>query len=144
MGAKLSKDNESSVGGDSLSSAARIWNVAALATVLVPLLILMFARIFNGEEGGGGGEEEGFWSWSWFRNNEGGGGGEERNGGALVFVYLWSLLSFLVLVWFGNKVLGGEAGGDREKAAPTLFVALLGFTNLAFLCFILMQSQVRN
>lgn len=140
MGSTTSKSSSDSDTSRPMNNAVKTWNVAAGATVLLPLLVLMFASIFSGEGGGGGGGGEGgFWNWSWFRNE----GAQEENGGPLVFVYLWSLVLFGVLVWFGNRVLGGEAGGGKEKSVQNLFVALVGFANLAFLCLILMQSQVR-
>lgn len=60
--------------------------------------------------------------------------GENRNGGAAMFVYVWSLLIFAVIVWRGNRLLLTNKG-HRE-----LFDTLVMFANLSFLCWILLGA----
>jgi hypothetical protein len=96
----------------------------------------------NGEEGGGQEEEEAaaeeeeeqedeegrriLWWWGSENNPE----EEERGNGTLVFVYIWSLLVFAYLIWYGNRVLKKE----KENPMQVLLASLFFFANLAFLC----------
>ena len=132
------------------------WNIAALATVLLPLFMFMIARLVNrnGEqnEGNQGAEEEqrSWWDrlWWWGGNDD---NVADDDGprwwwyfwwwgtGALAFVYIWSLLFFGFLVWGGNQVLAAK------KEGRTLVAVLVTFANLAFLCCIMVGNlEVRT
>lgn len=93
------------------------WNVAAAATVVLPLVASWLALVVNREGEGG--------SWWW--------GGEGNGTVVLVVVYIWSLLLFAYLVWYGNRVLTKE----KESQMKVLLAALFVFANLALLCSIL-------
>jgi hypothetical protein len=116
---------EESEGG---STVLKSWNISAVATVVLPLFIFMIARLVNRDNNGG---RRRLWWWGGEGQPEGEGGS-----GALFFVYIWSLLLFAYLVWYGNRVLSKE----KENQIQVLLAALFVFANLAFLCSILMGS----
>lgn len=104
------------------TTLAERWNVAAAAAVLVPLAASWLALVVNREGEGG------WWWWG------GEGNGAEGDGTvALVVVYVWSLLLFAYLVWYGNRVLTKK----KENQMKVLLAALFVFANLALLCSIL-------
>jgi hypothetical protein len=88
------------------------FNVPAVATVLLPLFMWMIAFLAAGDDGEKGGAEDQ--------------GGE---GAALGFVYIWSLLIFVGIVWYGNLVLEG----DNQDLLKVLMAALFVFTNFALM-----------
>mmetsp|Transcript_29544 Transcript_29544/g.43572 ORF Transcript_29544/g.43572 Transcript_29544/m.43572 type:complete len:330 (-) Transcript_29544:104-1093(-) len=83
-----------------------------------------------------------YW-WNGGGDGEGGSGDREegRNGIQGLFVgivYLWTLLMFAFLVYFGHVVLFGDHR-NRGGTKP-LLTAFIMFANLCFLCFLLVQS----
>ncbi|CAB9506263.1 expressed unknown protein [Seminavis robusta] len=134
------------------------WNVAAAATVLLPLLIMTVARSTHVGEGGGdndnnnnnnnnnnangnwwgGNNEQGSGDqtpWWWFGGNGASGDEEEPQGrGSVIFVYVYATALFLAMILHGNFVLGRNA--DFGALQGALFV----FTHLAFLTLILVAG----
>jgi hypothetical protein len=87
------------------------FNIAAGATVLLPLFMWMIARLIR-EDGEGN------------RAAEDGG-----QGATLGFVYIWSLVAFGCIIWHGNQVLER----DSKELLKVLLASLAVFCNLAFL-----------
>lgn len=103
------------------------WNAAFAVVVGLPILLYMVVNVFSrGEGGGGGGEGEGWWT-GWFDAPE----EEKWQGIGSFFAYLWGLFVFGFLVWRGNGVL------EKQLDIRPLFVAVVLFANLAFLCWLL-------
>ena len=140
------------------------WNIGAAHAVLLPFLLWFVAFLVKGGDDREEEEEEGqssWWSWGNNNNDDGdddgnnnNGGNDENSGGwwfwgnngeemrredqqgrgAIVFVYLWSLLVFGLLVWYGNVVF-------RKNAHPLpLLSAMVVFWNMCFMCLILVCS----
>jgi hypothetical protein len=111
------------------------FNIAAGATVILPLFMWMIACLVGGDRDGGG-EENSWWSWG-NRDGEGWWGNqpaEERGQGvALGFVYFWSLVLFGGIVWYGNRVLEK----DNKELLKGFLVTLIVFTNLALMLAVL-------
>lgn len=62
----------------------------------------------------------------------------EQSLGALIFVYLWTLISFLIIVYFGNQHIRNAQESDRS------FLLMLGmFANLSFVACILSVSNMQ-
>jgi len=134
------------------------WNVTAAFAVLLPLFMFMVSRVVfnrrqmefydNGDDEGednneddddgaeDGDDGEGRMLWSSWNDPDYDGPGK----GVIIFVYLWSLLMFLGLVWYGNGVLSGDRDSKKnlKKALAVLLTALLMFANLAFLILVLL------
>jgi succinate dehydrogenase hydrophobic anchor subunit len=89
------------------------FNLAAGATVLLPLIMWMIAFFV--------------------RNVEAKAAEEDGEGAALGFVYIWSLLVFCCIVWHGNQVLGR----DSKELLKVFLASLVFFSNLAFLLSVL-------
>lgn len=89
------------------------FNLAAGATVLLPLVMWMIARLV--------------------RNEEAKDAKEDGQGAALGFVYIWSLLVFACVVWHGNQVLER----DSKELLKVFLASLVFFSNLAFLLSVL-------
>uniref|UniRef100_A0A7S3PD99 Uncharacterized protein n=1 Tax=Amphora coffeiformis TaxID=265554 RepID=A0A7S3PD99_9STRA len=129
-----SRRNESQ--GDSAGSMTPTivvyWNTACSMVVGLPLILHMSVNVLSRDGGGGGGGEggEGWWN-AWFDGPE----EEKWQGLGSFFAYLWGLVVFGFLVWRGNQVL-------RNKSdVRTLYIAMVIFLNLAFLCWILTATS---
>ena len=105
------------------------WNGAAGLVVGVPLVLYWVVKLLLGLQGQGG--ERGGWLREFLDGPE-----EERwQGVGAALAYLWSLAVFGVLTWRGKRVL--QLGKDIRA----LFVALVMWSNLAFLCFLLVTTR---
>ena len=109
------------------------WNAAAGFALGFPLLLYFVVKIFSGRgEGGGNG---GWFGSGWFND----GPEEERwQGLGSTLAYFWACAVFGILVWRGNRAL------QLDRDIRALFVALVVFTNLAFLCWILVATGNRR
>lgn len=94
------------------------WLVSALVSVIVPFLIYWICRARNYE-------------WDGYHD-------DEQALGALIFVYLWSLVSFAVFVYFGFlHIRNGEEG-------TTFFLVMLAvFGNASFIACLLALCSMR-
>lgn len=132
----------------STMSLLRYWNIGCAVCIGLPLLILIVNRLFVrfGGEGGGG---EADWGW---------GEDPEDRGVTTLFAYLWAMLLFLVLAFYGNAVLSGHNDNGAKWYKPfhddshpsatrnlgILTGATLVFANLAFVLFLVFgASSVR-
>lgn len=135
------------------------FNIGAVLTVLLPLLFLILSSSNRRDEGG----EEG--NGNWWTNLWGNGGDQDENndnnnadgrswwsrvwgdgednpderGAAnlpILFVYLYSLLIFLGLVWYANRVF------RRGAFTLPLLTALLVFFNMALLLALVLAAPV--
>ena len=116
------------------------WNLGAVLSALVPFLTWLAAALANGgddaeEQSGDDGEEQSSSWWSWGNGQQQERGPEDQQGkGAIVFVYIWSLLAFGLIVWYGNAVF-------RNRAHPLpLLSALVVFWNASLMCLLLVCS----
>jgi len=124
------------------------WNLTAILSVLVPLITYWICASRNPENDDNG------WTWWWNNNNENNNdnergwwynlwsGGEERRdeeqgSGALVFVYLWTLVMFVILVYYGH----GHIKNTSDNR--TFLLALIMFANLAFVACILTACSMQ-
>jgi hypothetical protein len=109
------------------------WNVGAVSSVLLPFLTWLTAVLINGSNDEG--EEQSSPWWSWGNGQQAERGPEDQQGkGAIVFVYIWSLLAFGLIVWYGNAVF-------RNHAHPLpLLSALVVYCNACLMCLLLVCS----
>lgn len=134
------------------------WNLSAVASVLVPLIVYWIHHAQN--EANSGDDENNGWKWWWNNNNddddnnnnndEQGGwwytfwsGGEERRdeeegSSGLVFVYLWTLVLFIVLAYHGHKHI------QSRSENGSFLLGLFMFSNLTFVACILLIINIRN
>jgi hypothetical protein len=82
-----------------------------------------------------------------FGNNQQ--GPDRQGGGGVVLVYGWSIVLFASLLWIGNQMIKGNSRTPDESISTTptmrghiLRLALLGYANMAFVCLILVSSNV--
>jgi hypothetical protein len=108
------------------------WNLGAVLSALLPFLTWLAAALLKG---GDNGEEQSSSWWSWGNGQQQERGPEDQQGkGAIVFVYIWSLLAFGLIVWYGNAVF-------RNHAHPLpLLSALVVFWNACLMCLLLVCS----
>jgi uncharacterized Tic20 family protein len=131
------------------------WNVSTFISVIVPLIVYWVRR--SNEQASGDGENNNGWTWWWSNNNnennndnEQGGWWyrfwsgendrreEEQGSGGLVFVYLWTLVMFVVLVYHGHgHILSRSSNGS-------FLLALFMFANLSFVALLLTGISIRN
>lgn len=133
------------------------WNIGALASLVLPLLIsLIIPR--NRREGG---EEETNW-WNWGGNNNNNGNNQDNNnqdgqswwqrlfggdrddpeqrgmgGGVELFVYFYVIAIFGGLVWYGNRIL------RRGAFTLPLLASMFYLSNMSFLMTIVLAASVR-
>ena len=113
------------------------WNLGAITSVLLPLLtwsIACLVKAFGGDGDQNRNEETSSW-WSWGNGRQEERGAEDQQWkGAILFVYLWSLISFGLIVWYGNAVF-------RRSAHPLpLLSALVVHCNACLMCLLLVCS----
>lgn len=112
------------------------WNLGAVLSTLLPFLTWLAAALVvrGGNDEGEQQDQSSSW-WSWGNGQQEERGPEDQQGkGAIVFVYLWSLLAFGLIVWYGNAVF-------RNRAHPLpLLSALVVFCNACFMCLLLVCS----
>jgi hypothetical protein len=143
---------------DSSPSLHVYWKISAALTVGLPIVLFLFVELFtmSSQQNNGGGQNRynnyNNNGWNWYNNGREGGGDQNNNrrgwwydnndrppeegghGFGQAFVYFWSLAVFGVLIWRGNHVL------RADKDIRALFVALVVFANLAFMCWILVAT----
>ena len=95
------------------------FNIPAAVTVLLPLFMWLIAFLAGGNGADGADANQG--------------GADQGQVVALGFVYFWSLLLFVGIVWYGNLVLEN----DNQELLKVLMAALVVFTNLSLMLAVL-------
>ena len=117
------------------------WNVTAAATVIIPLVFFGVGKLivsingntnsnYGNDDDGVQGQMRQWWqqAYNWADGNADDG---SMGKGSLIFVYVWSLILFIGLVWRGNIII------SKKKDIRALFAAIIMFTNLAFMMWVL-------
>lgn len=103
------------------------WNVGAMLAVLIPLFILFVAQMIQANKSGS--------RWRLWR-------GHDSGHNAVWAAYIWVLLLFLGLIWYGNRVAITDRASQNMR---TLVGALFVFMNLCgILCMLVHVFAVRS
>lgn len=132
------------------------WNIGAVVSFLLPLMIMSISRLSNRAEGNNNNNYNFYYN---YNNNQGGdgdgdGGGEGeddqmqeywwrnqrneeiegRGKAAITITYLWVLVMFIALILYGNIVL------KRNSEFVVLQATIVMFANFAFVIMILLSG----
>jgi hypothetical protein len=125
-----------------INTFSRIWFISGAVTVVLPLILFGWARLSysgDGNDDNGNQDDDNNQNnqndgapWWWFGGNDE--RREEAASPALVFTYVWSLLLFGAILYYGLKSI--RRGGQDM----IVITSLIFFANLAFLMMILLQG----
>lgn len=141
------------------------WNLSTFLSVLVPLVVYSVCHARRDEEDGSQDDNNNNgWTWWWNNNNDDDNNNnngeddennngwwynlwygneeerreEEQGSGALVFVYLWTLVMFLAIVYYGHQHI------RNSSTNKNFLLALCMFANLSFVACILVGANMRG
>ena len=96
------------------------WNIGALIAIFIPLFILFIGQLVQANKTGS--------RWTLWRGNDPG-------HVALWFAYIWSLLLFVGIIWYGNRMLTERASQNMRTLCGALFV----FVNLCLIMAVIVK-----
>jgi len=84
------------------------WNVGAILAIFIPIFLLFIAQLIQSQNSGS--------RWRLWR-------GDDKGYVGLWIVYFWSLLLFIGMIWYGNRVaLTDRASQNMRTLVGALFV----------------------